>query len=200
MILLLSAVAGIILGLLFGGRLKNGASYPLKGIWLPIAAFCVKTAAAWLLKPQTGAVAVCLVQYTLVFVFIALNMARGWWPALAFAGSFFNFLVILLNGGCMPVSAALLGTDTARAELLLDGRIYAYCASNPDTALPFLGDVLRVGPAGMPAGFASIGDIVLCCGVALLCFQMMRWREPQQSGQNGTNESTLHGKTKNISD
>jgi len=194
MILLLSAIAGIVLGLLFGGRLKNCAAYPLRGIWLPIAAFCVKTAAAWLLKPQTGAVAVCIIQYALVFAFIALNMIRGWWPALVFAGSLSNFLVILLNGGCMPVSASLLGTNTERTELLLDGRIYAYCAAGPDTALPFLGDVLRIGPAGAPAGFASIGDIVLCCGVALLCFQMTRWHKAEQSGPKDNDEYTTRGK------
>jgi hypothetical protein len=174
MILFASAAIGIVIGLLSGGRLKNAAHYPLKGLVLPVIAFCVKTGASWLLEPQTGAVAVCVAQYTLIFVFLALNAARVWWPALVFIGSASNFLVILLNGGCMPVSVSLMGVETARAALLLDGGIYAYCAAGPDAVVPFLGDVLRIGPVGMPLGFASAGDVVMCIGASLLCFQMTR--------------------------
>ncbi|HRX58839.1 MAG TPA: DUF5317 family protein [Eubacteriales bacterium] len=195
MILLLSAVAGIVLGLLFGGRLKNCAAYPLKGFWLPVAAFCVKAVAAWLLRPQTGAIAVCLVQYTLIFAFIVINIARGLWPTLVLAGSVSNFLVILLNGGCMPVSTQLLVSGTERAEQLLNGQIYAYCVAGADTALPFLGDVLRIGSAGTPVGFASAGDIVLCCGIAILCFQMTRWKAYKGDGRGTGGRDTMHGRT-----
>ena len=195
MILLLSAVAGIVLGLLFGGRLKNCAAYPLKGFWLPVAAFCVKAVAAWLLRPQTGAIAVCLVQYTLIFAFIVINIARGLWPTLVLAGSVSNFLVILLNGGCMPVSTQLLVSGTERAEQLLNGQIYAYCVAGADTALPFLGDVLRIGSAGTPVGFASAGDIVLCCGIAILCFQMTRWKAYKGDDRDTREGDTTHGRT-----
>lgn len=199
MILLLSAAVGIAFGLLSGGRLKNGAHYPLRGIWLPIAALAVKAGAAWLLEPQVGAVAVCLVQYALVFAFLLLNAALGVWPALVFAGASSNCLVILLNGGCMPVSASLMGAGTERAKLLAEGRIYAYCPAGPDTIAPFLGDVLRVGPAGMPAGFASAGDVVLCFGIALLCFRMTRRRVSGPNGAGTEKQDTTQGNTEKTS-
>jgi len=85
-----------------------------------------------------------------------------------------NFLVILLNGGCMPVAVGLLKSGSERTAQLAAGQIYAYTAVSADTVLPFLGDVLSIAPRGMTIGFASPGDLVLCAGVGLLCFQMTR--------------------------
>lgn len=184
MILLVAAALGVILGLASGGKIRRCARYPLYGAVLPIVALLLKAGAAWLLEPQTLAETVCILQYALVFLFLLHNARHGLWPLLAFLGAFSNFVVILLNGGCMPVAASLMGNDAARIGLLLAGKIYAYAAITPQTVLPFLGDILRFGPAGLPIGFASVGDIVLCAGVALLCFQMTR------CGEQSQNEST----------
>jgi hypothetical protein len=70
----------------------------------------------------------------------------------------------------MPVDASLFGGSTERLAQLSQGQIYAYCLMDKTTRLPFLGDVARIGPAGMPAGFASVGDIVLCVGLVLLVY------------------------------
>lgn len=188
MILLLSAVAGLLAGLLTGGSFKWMKLYPLRGLALPIAAFLVKTAAAYFLPPQRGAVLVCILQYALLFAFVLLNIRRAIWPALVFLGSLGNFLVILLNGGCMPVSAELLGSHTDRFSQLGQGGIYAYCLMNESTKLSFLGDILRVGPSGLPFGFASVGDVVLCAGVALLCYRLVR---RPRTGPADTNQAGL---------
>lgn len=181
MILLLSAVLGLTIGLLSGGSLKHARLYPLKGLALPVAAFLIKAGAAYLLRPQTGAILVCLLQYSLIFAFLLLNLKRPVWPVFALLGSLGNFLVILLNGGCMPVSAALVDAQTARMEQLVQNEIYAYCLANEQTKLVFLGDILRIGPAGMPFGFASIGDGILCVGIAILFFQLVKCRPKDRS-------------------
>lgn len=181
MILLAAAALGVVLGLVSGGSFKHCAKYPLHGAVLPILALLLKAAASYLLEPQKLAETVCILQYALVFSFLLLNAKHGLWPLLAFLGAFSNFVVILLNGGCMPVAASLMGTDASRIALLHADKIYAYSAITERTVLPFLGDVLRLGPAGMPFGFASVGDIVLCAGVALLCFQMTRCKEHSQT-------------------
>ena len=183
MILLLSAVLGIGVGLLFGGSVRRCAHYPLRGALLPIAALLIKFGASLLFEPQKFAVAVCALQYALVFLFLLINRKLAVWPPVLFAGAFSNFLVILLNGGCMPVSAALMGTDSSRAAALKAGEIYAYVAVTSRTKLPFLGDVLRFGPAGMPIGFASAGDLVLCAGVLLLALLMTRYRGTDSGGK-----------------
>lgn len=175
MILLLSAILGLALGLLAGGSLARVRSYPLKGLLLPILALLIKAGAAYLLKPQFGAMLVCVLQYALIFLFLSLNYKRPVWPVFAFLGSLGNFLVILLNGGCMPVSAALIGSGSARLELLAQNRIYAYCLAGEQTKLPFFGDILRLGPAGVPFGFASAGDVLLCVGVLILFIQLVTY-------------------------
>ncbi|MDP3447088.1 MAG: DUF5317 domain-containing protein [Eubacteriales bacterium] len=174
MILLVFALLGLLLGLLTGGSLSKVSHYSLYGALLPIAAFLLKAGAARFLVPQTGAVIVCLIQYSLLFLFILLNHRRPVWPLFAFTGTLLNFLVIVFNGGCMPVAAALASGAGERLTQLAEGRVYAYCLADASTRLPFLGDVIRIGPAGMPLGFASVGDIMLSLGVAILCWQMTK--------------------------
>ena len=174
MILLACAVLGIVIGLISGGSLRGIERYALRGALLPVVAYLLKAGAAALLTPQTGAIAVCLAQYSLLFLFLLLNHRRPVWPLFAFAGTLMNFLVISLNGGCMPVSASLLTGAGERLMQLANGQVYAYCLAGENTRLAFLGDVIRLGPAARPLGYASIGDIVLCVGVGILCWQMTR--------------------------
>ena len=186
MILLGFAAIGFIIGLLSGGSPRGVLRYTLKGILLPITAYVLKASAALLLAPQTGAVLVAILQYGLLFLFLFINRRRPVWPLFAFGGTLCNFLVIILNGGCMPVSASLLSTATERLAQLADGHIYAYRLMDAATRLPFLADIIRFGPVDRPLGFASVGDLVLGLGVGILCWQMMRTpqetegREPEQ--------------------
>ena len=183
MMLLLFAALGILAGLASGGSLRGFGHYSLSGVLLPVAAYLLKAGAARLLTPQTGAIAISLLQYSLLFVFLLCNHRRPSWPLFAFAGTLLNFLVIVLNGGCMPVSASLLGGASERLTQLAQGRIYAYCLMDGSTRLPFLGDVIRLGPAGMPLGYASIGDVVLCLGVGILFWQITHAGKMKNSSQ-----------------
>lgn len=180
MILLLSAVLGLGIGLLFGGSLARVRQYPLRGLLLPILALLLKAGASCVLPPQRGALIVCIAQYALIFAFLIVNFRRPVWPVLAFLGSLCNFLVIALNGGCMPVSAALTGIQAERLEQLAQNRVYAYCLANEQTKLSFLGDILRFGPAGMPLGFASVGDVLLCFGVLILFIQLVKGEKKER--------------------
>lgn len=173
MILLGCAALGILVGLIGGGSLRGLGRYALRGALLPVAAYLLKAGAAALFTPQTGALLVCLLQYSLLFLFLLFNHRRPVWPLFAFAGTLLNFLVIALNGGCMPVAVSLLSQGERLAQLA-EGRVYAYCLADQATRLPFLGDVIRLGSAQTPLGFASIGDLVLCVGVGILFWQMTR--------------------------
>ena len=174
MILLGFAALGLIVGLLTGGSLRALAHYPLKALLLPIAAYALKAGAAFLLAPQTGAVIVAVAQYALLFLFLILNIRRPVWPLFAFAGTLLNFLVIVSNGGCMPVSPSLLGEEGTRLAQLAQGQVYAYCLANTSTRFAILGDIIRIGTASRPLGFASIGDLLLGLNVGILCWQMTR--------------------------
>jgi len=50
-----------------------------------------------------------------------------------------------------------------------------------NTRLSILGDILRVGPSGLPFGFASIGDVILCAGIAVLCFRLVKQPRIEQT-------------------
>ena len=191
MILLISAALGLAIGLLTGGSLARMRQYPLRGLLLPILALLLKTGASLLFQPQQGASIVCIAQYALIFLFLAFNIRRPVWPAFVFFGSLGNFLVILLNGGCMPVSAELIGAQAERLEQLAQNRIYAYCLANEQTRLPYLGDILRLGPVGMPFGFASVGDLVLCVGVLILVIQMAHNHSGERNGAGGERQDTI---------
>lgn len=174
MILLIFAALGLVVGLASGGSLRGVARYSLKGLSLPVFALAVKGGAALLFSPQTWAIPVCLIQYSLLFVFLLWNHRRPIWPLFVFFGTLLNLLVIAINGGCMPVAAALLNGAADRLAQLAQGKIYAYCLMDASTKLSFLGDIIRVGPAGLPIGFASAGDLLLGIGVAVLAFCMTR--------------------------
>jgi hypothetical protein len=174
MILFVFALLGFLLGLLTGGSLGKASHYTLFGALLPIVAYFLKAGAARFLHPHSGTIIVCLIQYGLLFLFVLLNIRRPVWPLFVFTGTLLNFLVIVLNGGSMPVAAVLASGGGERLTLLTEGRVYAYSLVDASTRLPFLGDVIRIGPAGMPLGFASVGDIVLGLGVAILCWQMTK--------------------------
>ena len=184
MILLLFAALGLVIGLAPGGSLREIARYPVRGLILPVVALAVKAGAARFLPPQVGAVVVCLLQYALLFAFLLWNHKRPFWPLFVFFGTLFNMLVIVANGGCMPVAASLLSGAADRLAQLAGGEIYAYCLMSGTTKLAFLGDIIRVGPAGLPVGFASAGDILLGIGAAILAFSMTRvGKESVQSPQ-----------------
>jgi len=174
MILLGFAVLGLLAGLLTRGSLKSMSRYALTGLWLPIAAYVLKAGAACLLTPQRGAVVIAFVQYGLLFLFLILNLRRPVWPLFALAGTLLNFLVIATNGGCMPVSPSTLGEAGTRLTQLAQGQVYSYCLANTTTRFAVLGDIIRVGSANRPLGFASIGDLLLGLGVGILCWHMTR--------------------------
>ena len=183
MILLGFAALGLFIGLLTCGSLKALSRYPFVGLWLPIAAYVIKAGAACLLAPQRGAVVVAILQYGLLFLFLLLNLRRPVWPLFAFAGTMLNFLVIVSNGGCMPVSPLLLTDAGTRLTQLAQGQVYAYCPMNAATRLSALGDIIRIGSASRPVGFASIGDLLLGLGVGILCWHMTRKREEPAEAQ-----------------
>ena len=75
---LLLVLAGLAAGLCRGGSLRRAAAFPLRGLWLPLAAY--------LLKALGGAIGVpplplCLAQYGLLLLFCWFNRRQPRWCA-----------------------------------------------------------------------------------------------------------------------
>ena len=84
-------------------------------------------------------------------------------------GVVLNFLVILANGGLMPVSAAAI----SRAELEDMDLYVTHTYVEEDTPLWFLADIIPVPPPYPHNRVVSIGDIILAGGLFLFIQRSM---------------------------
>ncbi len=197
MILLVFVVLGVVVGFISGGRVSYIREHTLHALWLPIAAFLVKGLApyavsAFSLPVGPVQVVVCVLQYGMLAAFAALNWRYLWWPAVFGAGTLMNFLVIVLNGGAMPVSDRVVSLSPAIAARFASGEVFGYTLETAATRVPLLGDILFVRLGSWDVGFASIGDLFIGAGAALLCIQLLR---PAKHPANDTVEDTGEGST-----
>ncbi len=84
---------------------------------------------------------------------------------LVLLGLFLNTLVILANGGHMPVSLEALQRAGVKGweEILKNRADAVHTLLKEDTRLPFLGDVIALPPLGKAV---SLGDIFILAGIA----------------------------------
>jgi hypothetical protein len=180
--LLAPTLVGIVAGLILGGSLSHLLGMRLR--WWPaiLATFTVEfvmynppiDGQAWAI--QVGP----WIWLASKLVLLAILLANFWpasgtrrWPWLvAAAGVSLNALVIALNNGHMPQAPdAVLAVWGARP--LDPSRLHNVAPMQPETLLPWLGDVLPQ-PAWLPRpNIVSIGDLLLATGVALWVFTAM---------------------------
>ncbi len=175
MFILYGVAAGIVVGLILGGRVDGLADLRIRLAWLAIAAFGVQVV---LFLPGVGdalgAVAPAIyLASTLAILGVMLANVRIPGVALMAAGAVCNLAAILANGGSMPASpgaAASLGwTETAG---------YSNSIVRPDAALAPLTDVFAL-PAWLPfANVFSVGDVLIAVGLAIAVAAAMRRRTP----------------------
>ena len=92
MVLLAFILCGLAAGLACGGSLRAMAQHNIMLLWLPVAAICAEAAPdryAARLFPAFASLctlAVCLLHYGLLFIFVAANLRRGVWFVFGAAG------------------------------------------------------------------------------------------------------------------
>lgn len=186
MFLIWFLVAGVIVGLLRKGRVTQLERLPLRAPWLVVVAMVVQA----LIFPwgdrdpviKVGTNYLHVVSYLPLLIFVYLN--RGYKELILIGiGILCNLVVILANGGFMPVSPFALRqaghADFAEylEEVHTSGNVILM---GDNTRLNFLGDILFL-PPWMPFATAfSIGDLLL--GAGLLAFLAAKG-EVQKSGE-----------------
>ena len=172
-------IAGILLGLLLGlragGRLDNLANIQLRWPLLLVAAVIVRFGTELLLNLGVGFVEdlrVPLLALGFALLLVAL-WANRYYPGLsiAFVGVLLNGIVILVNGGYMPIwatsleAAGLTPADvTSALHIVVEG--------NPADFLVralVLGDIIPI-PIPLIQNVASLGDLFLTAGLAFFLF------------------------------
>ncbi|HHU49421.1 MAG: DUF5317 domain-containing protein [Caldicoprobacterales bacterium] len=170
--LFVTLAGALILGLARGGKITNLTKAKLMHSWLIFLSVLFEALLLLLsrnnIAPALPIVFTCItLQYLLLFLFVWLNrhLPYSWLIAL---GSFLNGLVILINGGTMPLAdiRSCIGNAEFTYEYLINGSLPIYHIINENTLLWFLGDVIII-PYPFSA-FISVGDILLYAGVFLL--------------------------------
>lgn len=169
----------LIVGKIRGGRFSNIASGEIRGWYFIGASFLVEFGAVYLASKSVkivtdGIFYIHFISYMLLFCGILMNLDKySFW--IITAGVLLNFIVIMANGGRMPVSADALkyaGLYKNLSDIAL-GRIVTHSLMNTSTKLRFLGDVLPLPKYYPRPKVYSIGDILLAIGVFIYLQQLM---------------------------
>jgi len=177
MLYILAIVLGIMAGLFAKGRISNLADVRFEKVWLVLAA------ALTLLVTQVLSGSLDLLSgysflingiiYCIVFIWAWLNR-RYMGVVVIAAGAFLNMLVMMVNGGRMPVdmNAAM---SAGLSPEVLESDIKHYITSPGDgTRLAFLSDMITLpGFLGYMMRIVSIGDLVVMAGLLMLFFQLV---------------------------
>lgn len=183
MILLFAVLFGLIAGLLRARVGKRAyKSFSLKGIWLVFLAylpqfFAFNLPATRSIMPDSWIPPILVSSQTLLLVFAWINRTQSGFLLLGL-GLLFNFLVISLNGGMMPISPEItnqLIEPGTTINLQIGQRVGTgkdILLQPADTKLSFLSDRFTL-PKWIPFRLAySFGDILISMGAFWLLWQL----------------------------
>ena len=171
MFILYAIPAGILAGLLAGGRLDGLAN--LRFRWAPLAIAGLLAQVVLFALPQGAELAaigpaVYVGSTAAVLVALLVNVRLPGLSIVA-AGAASNLLAIVANGGAMPVRAETLAAAGLDPH---DGFSNSVVTTTPN--LEPLTDVFAI-PAGVPlANVFSIGDALIAIGIAVAIAVAMR--------------------------
>lgn len=174
-----SVGTSIVVGKLRGGSLSNIKNASIEKWHFFVSAFLVEFTAVYMASKGVAFFAENIflihgLSYLLLFVGIYFNRSKLAFRII-FIGIFLNFIVIMANGGQMPVSGeAMAGIGLIdNMNNIRDGRIITHTLINNHTVLKYLGDIFILPkPYPRPKIF-SIGDIFMAVGIFIYIQQIM---------------------------
>lgn len=171
--LIVGILIGLLLGLLSGGRISNLASIQLRWVGLLFAAVVIRFGTEIALNNDVAIVDT--LRLPLLATGFGLLLAGLWvnrgYPglSLAFVGILSNGVVIVANGGYMPIWQ----TSLEAVGLTADDITSALHVVVPGSASDFLFNLLILGdiiPVPFVQNVASLGDLFLTLGLAFFLF------------------------------
>lgn len=169
----------LVVGKLRGGKFSYLKDAEIHKWYLIVSAFLIEFIAVFLSAKGYNVISnnifiIHLISYSLLFIGIYFNISRLSFK-LIMLGTFLNFIVIMLNGGQMPVSQDAMINAGLAGDLnaLISGEIITHTIIVKDTVLKFLADILILPkPYPRPKVF-SIGDVFLAIGVFIYIQEFM---------------------------
>lgn len=162
-------IISFIVGFLRKGNLRALAQLKLKWGWIFPLLLIVELAVFMLqndikfLGQISGSI--YIVVYVLGLLFLFMNRKNTGFTVI-FIGVFLNFIVMVMNGGRMPVSveaAAVL--DPGYIEALKESLYAKHTMLTSSTNLGFLGDIIPISDPYPRTQIISIGDIIMNIGI-----------------------------------
>jgi hypothetical protein len=192
MILIAAGLVFLLVLTALGGRLSSIADLSVRHLWLAPLAFLIQ--AYLIFSPGergggllSGRSVVLVFSYALLLVVVWLNRQLAGVKLIAL-GLLLNFLVIVLNGGFMPITPEALlrtGYDVNAPELetgYLVGRSKNVVMEAGKARLWFLSDIFVLPrPFPIPAAF-SLGDVVIAAGMFFFLWKPMMGKVGVNSG------------------
>ncbi len=157
MLLLLCVALGFTAGLATGGSIDNFARLRAHWAWVAVAALVVREASViTLLRNVDGIQYVYTVSLAVLVLWCVWNVRRLRGLLVLTIGAALNLIVVVANGGRMPVAPAVAS---------IHGNVGQYTPMTDSTHLSWLGDWI-----GLPAhlGVYSPGDVIIAAGIFLV--------------------------------
>ncbi len=178
-----TTVTSLAVGKVRGGKIKNIEQIELKAWYLFILGFILEFASVYFSSRNVPYVSELINEYFIfihaasyILISIALILNFNFKSMiLIFIGTIMNFIVIIVNGGKMPVSAEGLKAAGLHEylKMLIDGKVITHTIIDKTTKLPILGDIITIpNPYPLPK-LLSIGDIFLAIGIFLFLQKAM---------------------------
>jgi len=178
MFLYVTLVIALLAAILRGGKIKRLAHLPLRWGWLAMILFAAQAYLIFWPEARAGGLfsprAMILVSSYLILILMAWSNHSLPGVNLILVGIALNFLVIVANGGFMPVAPQTLirGGHTHLVAALESG---ARVSRSKDvllwpeqTKLWFLSDIFVIPERYPLAGSFSLGDVLIASGAFIL--------------------------------
>lgn len=184
-------IISIIIGLLRNGQLSSLSQISLKRIELILLACLIQAGLVFLGSKKVKFV-LDYSSYMIIFSYIVLLLAIWYNKKLKginfiALGVMLNFLVIVANGGHMPVllSSIYKAGLNDFALVLKEGTYVTHTLITSKTLFGFLADVIPLSPPFPDPSVVSVGDFLMFCGVFSLIQNAMLKKElnPEEDEQ-----------------
>ncbi|MBT2695984.1 DUF5317 domain-containing protein [Bacillus sp. ISL-40] len=192
-------IISFIVGFLRKGNLRALAQLKLKWGWI-FPLLLVVELAVFILQNDSkflGQVSgyIYIVVYVLGLLFLFINRKNAGFN-LILLGVFLNFLVMVTNGGRMPVSLDAASILPAGYLDVFKEQLYAkHTALTESTKLGILGDIIPITDPYPRTQIISIGDIIMNIG-AFLFIQYLMLKHPAAKNRHERSLSIKGGETK----
>jgi len=190
-------IAALLIGFLLRGNLLNLADRPFRCLWLALIAVVLRFTVlsnAFLASPlKYLSVPSQIISFILLLIVAAFNLSIPGMKALGL-GILLNLIVMVANGGYMPVSPDDLVEigHPRQAEILRAGGTDFYgIALTAQTRLPFLADIF-VLPRFFPIRYVfSPGDALIGIGLIIILVWGMVKNPPADSEPAGGSDEII---------